>query len=270
MWYRNVGHVSNLVMESPKAVLPRTVEADCDWLGWVFTWASKWRTEGGYLMKENPVRGFERPDGNENPRRPPATQDRYEAVRAVSDRVMMETRWWGKRESQQSYLSEVLDIIHGTGRLITAVCSLTYADLRLNDGPHGSIRWPADTDKMGRETTVPITPHVRGAIDRILQDRPGVGVHPLFPSPNDRTRPIRYELASEWLCKAEKLGRLAKQDGSLWHAYRRGWATSRKHLPDVDVAAAGGWKGAETLRRVYQQPDPDTMLRVVLAPAALG
>ena len=34
---------------------------------------------------------------------------------------------------------------------------------------------------------------------------------------------------------------------SLWHAYRRGWATSRKHLPDVDVAAAGGWKSTETL-----------------------
>jgi hypothetical protein len=29
-------------------------------------------------------------------------------------------------------------------------------------------------------------------------------------------------------------------EGGGWHPFRRGWATSRKYLPDVDVAAAGG------------------------------
>jgi hypothetical protein len=37
-----------------------------------------------------------------------------------------------------------------------------------------------------------------------------------------------------------------------------------KHLPDVDVAAAGGWTNSNTLRQVYQQADQETMLRVVL------
>lgn len=46
-------------------------------------------------------------------------------------------------------------------------------------------------------------------------------------------------------------------EGSSWHAYRRGWATARKHLPDVDIAAAGGWKNAITLKTVYQQADED-------------
>ncbi len=50
----------------------------------------------------------------------------------------------------------------------------------------------------------------------------------------------------------------------LWHAYRRKWATERKHLPDADVAAAGGWANPNTLRLVYQQADQETMLRVVL------
>jgi hypothetical protein len=68
---------------------------------------------------------------------------------------------------------------------------------------------------------------------------------------------------------AEVLAELPKQDGSLWHAFRRGWATSRKHLPDVDVAAAGGWKSTETLRRCYQQPDEASVLRVVLEPVEL-
>ncbi len=68
---------------------------------------------------------------------------------------------------------------------------------------------------------------------------------------------------------AEQQAKLPKQQGSLWHAYRRAWATARKHLPDVDVAAAGGWKSTETLRRCYQQPDADTMLAVVLSGAEL-
>ncbi|NIR01676.1 MAG: hypothetical protein GTN78_16000 [Gemmatimonadales bacterium] len=57
---------------------------------------------------------------------------------------------------------------------------------------------------------------------------------------------------------------MPKHEGSLWHAYRRAWATSRKHLPDADVAAAGGWKATETLRRCYQRPDDETILSVVL------
>ncbi len=56
---------------------------------------------------------------------------------------------------------------------------------------------------------------------------------------------------------------MPKQSGSLWHAYRRGWVTARKHLPDVDVAAAGGWKDVSTLKKCYQQPDLETMLAVV-------
>ncbi len=53
-------------------------------------------------------------------------------------------------------------------------------------------------------------------------------------------------------------------DGSLWHAYRRLWASARKDLPDVDVAQAGGWASLEALKRAYQQPDDATMLRVVM------
>ena len=47
-------------------------------------------------------------------------------------------------------------------------------------------------------------------------------------------------------------------------AYRRKWATERKHHPDVDVAEAGGWKTVETLKSAYQQADAETILRVVL------
>lgn len=58
---------------------------------------------------------------------------------------------------------------------------------------------------------------------------------------------------------------LEPQKGSLWHAYRRKWAAERKHLPDKDVAQAGGWASLESLKKSYQQADEATMLYVVMS-----
>ena len=142
-------------------------------------------------------------------------------------------------------------------------------DLRLDAKPHGAIRWPAATDKQGRETTAPISPKVRTALDRILQDRPGIGAAYAFPAPTNPNEPVTYERVRTWLLEAEELAELPKQNGSLWHAFRRAWATARKSHSVKDVAEAGGWASTETLVRCYQQPDPETMLRVVLDGAEL-
>jgi hypothetical protein len=56
---------------------------------------------------------------------------------------------------------------------------------------------------------------------------------------------------------------LAPLEGSDFHAYRRAWATARKHLPLKDVAETGGWRSTETLLRCYTQADEATMLAVV-------
>ncbi len=247
-----------------RPVGPRTVEGACDWLRWVFNWAVKWRLPSGhYLMRENPVRGFDTPR-EVNPSRPAATQDRFAAIRAVSDEHSMEARWGGSLERCRSHLTELLEIVNGSGRRISAVCQLRFDDLKLSQGPYGSIRWPADTDKMGLETVIPVTPRVRGILDRIIRERPGVGGAPLFPSPADPAQPMTRHLADKWLREGERLAGVKPQKGSLWHAYRRKWATERKHLPDADVAAAGGWKNTVSLKTAYQQADPETILRVVL------
>lgn len=245
---------------------------DVLWLRWTLDWATRWRDrEGRYLMRENPVRGVKVPK-EKNPRRPVATRDRYEKLRAKSDEVMMEVQWAGETEEVRSHLSELLDLAVGTGRRLSALCRLRYADLRLErteTAPYGAIVWRAENDKMGRETVAPIGPEVREALDRVIRERPGVGSAPLFPSPKDRSRPIRGDVARKWLVEGERLAKLKSQDGSLWHAFRRLWATERKHLPAADVARAGGWANAVTLQLVYQQPDPETMLRVVLEHAEL-
>lgn len=204
-----------------------------------------------------------------NPRRPVATQDRYEAIRRVSDRVAMEVRVDGTRRPMRSYFAEILDLVNGTGRRISAVLALRYEDLRLDAGPRGAIRWPADTDKMGKEWVTPISARVRAALERVLRGRPGVGRAYLFPSPRNPAQPVSKDLASAWLERVERLASVPKHDGSLWHAYRRKWATERKHLPDRDVAAAGGWSDLSTLKTAYQQVDAATLYRVVSEPAEL-
>jgi integrase len=88
----------------------------------------------------------------------------------------------------------------------------------------------------------------------------------LFPSPGDPAKPITRHLAAKWLRRAEKLAGVEPLQGSLWHAYRRKWASERKHLPDVDVAAAGGWKTIDTLKHAYQHADTETMFKVVSEP----
>jgi hypothetical protein len=88
----------------------------------------------------------------------------------------------------------------------------------------------------------------------------------VFPHPSRRPQcagPATRHLAAYWLKRAYELSGAPKPDGSLWHAFRRLWATERKGLPVKDVAAAGGWKDAATLINCYQQPDEATLRSVV-------
>jgi hypothetical protein len=128
--------------------------------------------------------------------------------------------------------------------------------LDLSDEGHrgpSKIRWRADTDKLRRTSVVP-APH------------PGVGSVPIFPHPKQRRHPggpVTRHLAAYWLKQAYELSGVPKLDRSLWHAFRRQWASERKNLPVKDVAAARGWKDVTTLINCYQQPDEETMRSVV-------
>ena len=74
---------------------------------------------------------------------------------------------------------------------------------------------------------------------------------------------MNRHLAARWVKRAYELANVEKLEGSLWHAFRRLWATERRHLPLKDVAAAGGWKDMTTLLECYQQPDTETLRQVV-------
>jgi hypothetical protein len=252
--------------ETCTGVRVRSVEADLQWLNSVLRWGTTWPSAKNALLRFNPVKGLPAPR-EKNPVRPVATQNRFEAVREVSDDVRMEIRWRGKREYRRSYLSELLEIVNGTGRRIDAVVSLGEDDLRLDEGVHGKIRWRPDHDKEDTASVVPINESVRKAVIR-ARLRAGTGGY-LFPCRDDPDEPISSELARSWLRKAEKAAGLEPRQRGGFHAYRRKWATERKHLPDANVAEAGGWRDVGSLRKAYQQPDDDTMLQVVSEPREL-
>jgi hypothetical protein len=70
-------------------------------------------------------------------------------------------------------------------------------------------------------------------------------------------------VAARWLVRAKKLAEVSKLTGGIFHPYRRLWASERKHLSDIDVARAGGWKSTKTLA-TYQQSDPAAVLTAVV------
>lgn len=74
---------------------------------------------------------------------------------------------------------------------------------------------------MGVEATVAVGPAVRAALDCILAERAGIGSAPLFPSPEDLSRPLDPQLADCWLLRVEELAGLPDLPGGRWHAFRR-------------------------------------------------
>jgi integrase len=165
----------------------------------------------------------------------------------------------------------LITLADSTGRRLSSVLGLRWDDIDLQ---RGCIRWRAELDKTRRasETPIPKAAVPQLSLQRRLQA--AIGSALLFPHPK-RSRagqPVTRHLAAYWLKRAFELAGIPKPEGSLWHAFRRRWATSRKHLPLVDVAAAGGWRDLTTLLTCYQQPDEETLREVVdyQKPAATG
>lgn len=262
------GHGNTVDPKKRRPVCPGTVNLGLDALTILCNWATRWRVGGRPLLDRSPVWRLPYMD-DANPRRAVWTWDRFTAVLEAAERVEMQVDWHGRRERRPSYLADVLVIAEGTGRRIGAVRQLRYHDLRLSEGQHGKVQWPADTDKTGKSWLTPITPEVRARFLKILRERPGIGSAPLFPSPRNLNVPVTENGVVEWLHKALEIAGLSRVPHDAFHGLRRKWATERKHLPDVDVAKAGGWRSINTMKRAYQHADDAGVLEAVLGPRRL-
>ncbi len=220
----------------------------------------RWGAANGHI-RSNGLEGFKTPM-NRNPRRPVMTVDRYNALLKVEDQVRTKYQWNGARKPTfgPSYLGVLLVLAWNTGRRINAILQLREADFFPDRGPHGSMRWRADADKMKQESIVPLNEEARAAIDKqFALIRPN---DLLFASPMKESKPVSASIARAWLRRAEELAELDHIPGGGWHMLRRGFVTIRKGCSEIDLAALGGWKTPAVMRTIYQQADFDTMVDV--------
>lgn len=253
---RRAGAVTVPDRKLRKKVTDTTVGADIVFLLSVMNWAVRKR-----LLLVNPLRGF-KPPASTAPKRPVATYDRYLIVTA-------ERCAWprGTDDAPFRLFRVFLSLVEATGWRVTALCKLRAEDVDRKadkEAPFGRLRKRAETDKEKVDQWVPLSKDARSALDELAI----LGGY-LFPAPKDPTKPMSRWHARDLLEKYETAAGLAALDGGDFHAYRRKWATERKHLPMADVMAAGGWRDDRSLKQSYMQVDAVTLLAVVTEPRKL-
>jgi integrase len=240
-----------------------TIGADIVFLQTVCNWALRLRRpDGGRLLETNPLHGYPRPKSL-NPKRPVATYDRYLAVRAKADEI-----------DPQQLFGSFLDLVESLGWRVSAICQLRASDIDRTEAtaaPFGRVLKRGAVDKEGVEMWVPLPQEARAAFDVIRERNPAIGDRPVFPSARKGEEGQSWSRfhARTLLERAEKKAELPPLEGGDFHPYRRKWATERKHQPNKDVAAAGGWRDLRSLEQAYQQVDPATLLAVMTDPTKL-
>lgn len=249
---------------------PRSVAQDLAVLRTMILWACKVREpDGSRLLAENPLKGMQLPV-EPSPVRPVATYDRFIAVRTAMKRMAKDatseiarTRW--------VRVELALVLAEAAGRRIGSIRGLRWADI---DFDEPSITWRKEFDKRRREQKILIPTELADELRSFRAQLEAFGDGWLFPletkdGPWDRKVFDRLLREAEKAAKTDDGKPLERLRGALWHAYRRKWATERKHLPAVDVMAAGGWKSRQTMETCYQQATDAGVLEVMASPVKL-
>jgi integrase len=224
-----------------------TIQRDLAMFKAALNWACQKYERGQPLLQRHVLEKFRIP-AEKDPKRPVIDELTIKALLSVAQDV-------------HPFLQTMIVLAWRTGRRLSSILSLRWEDV---DFENGTIRWRAEHDKIRQTWVVPMHREVRAELIQLRKRYPGIGPSLLFPHPQRRRHhrgPVTRHLAAWWLKEAFRRGGLEKPAGSLWHTFRRVWATERKDLPLKDVAAVGGWRDTSTLLR-YQQPDEVTMRKV--------
>jgi integrase len=231
------------------AVRTNAIQRELTILKAALNWARGVHDAGKPILEHHPLEAFRIPS-ERDPKRPVITDTTVAALLSVADEV-------------RPYLRTLIILARNTGRRLSAALTLRWDDI---DFTAERIRWRAEHDKLRTTWLVPVAADTLAELVRFRTLYPGVGEARVFPHSigcRHRGGAVTRHIAAYWLKRAYELSGAPKLDGSLWHAFRRLWATERKALPVKDVAAAGGWKDVTTLINCYQQPDEDTLRTVV-------
>jgi integrase len=229
-----------------RKVRTRSIQRDLVFLKSVFGWALGVYENGSFLWDRNPLAGFRIPREND-PKRPVIPAETFSTLLGVSSEV-------------NARLHLLLVLMESTGRRLGSVLGLRWDDLNFETR---EIRWRAELDKRRKTWVTPMTAVAKEALLAERKNNPGIGAGHVFPSRKDPSRAITSHLASYWLKRAFEIAKVEKPAGTLWHGFRRKWATERRHFPLKDVATAGGWTDVQTMITCYQRPDAEMMRAVV-------
>jgi integrase len=186
------------------------------------------------LLDHNPLAGVRRVR-EINPKRPVATWERFQKTRVALHRLQVGAESEDER-TRWIRMELALVLAEATGRRLGSIRQLRWEDV---DFQRGTVRWRADADKKGREWVVPVPAKLLNEIKQFRRRLGAVGGW-LFAAEQNPAQPTDRHLFDKWLAFAERVAKLPKLEGGLWHPYRRKWATERKGHSLKDVAAAGG------------------------------
>ncbi|HEX8851009.1 MAG TPA: tyrosine-type recombinase/integrase, partial [Gemmatimonadaceae bacterium] len=197
-------------------------------------------------LERNPLRGLALPR-EESPRRPVLGHEQYEALRAITSEV-------------SPLFALALVLAHETGHRIGSIRQLRWSDV---DTQAATVRWRAETDKIGAEHVTPLTAPAAEALDRQRRSAPAIGDAWVFPAPGDGGQPCSRHLLRDWWERAAVRVGLPAGERFGYHSLRRQFASELKETPLADLAYLGGWKDPQTILKCYQRPDADTMRRAL-------
>lgn len=263
---RREGGISYTVLDrhgkpDPRLTPPsgqRSAHADLVALRTMLRWAcTVYHPTAGRWLDHNPLQGLQF-EHERNPKRPVATEERYQKTRHAIDRLIARA---GSEQERAKWLRLGLALVLAvaTGRRRGSIAGLKWQDF---DFVENRITWRAEHDKKGVESVRPMPAR---AMEELRSSRADLGSMGglLFPMRRNPQRQIPEEMLSQWLETAEKEAALPKLSGGVWHPYRRMWASARMHFPIKAVAEAGGWSDVTTLMKCYQQSDEATLLEVM-------
>lgn len=234
-----------------RAVGATALHQDIKLLKSMMKWATGVYNNGRPLLDRNPLTGFAIPK-TRNPIRPMIEEETVEKLRAVAGRV-------------SPLMPLLITLMDSTGRRLSSVLGLRWDDF---DFEKRTITWRAELDKKRRTWIVPMPKQAEVALLEYRAEHPAIGSALVLPMMSDPTKAVTRHLASDWMQRAYRYAGLKRPKGSLWHAFRRRWATLRKDYPLRDLAAAGGWEDLPTAL-MYQHPDQETLRRVIDHPKQL-
>lgn len=217
-----------------KDVTDRTVGRDLEWLrGCV----NRGIDSPTLRIRYNPLGTIKIPN-TPMPKRPVATVERWEALRAQPD------------SGSQGLFGGFLDLLRALGWRVRALCEIRLEDINT---AAWRIRKQGMVDKEGHDVWVPVSESLKPKLEALLKARHALKVESpyLFPMVHRASDPWRIDYVRARLETAEKTAGLKPLDGGDFHPYRRLWARSLKDQPTVNVAAAGAWKTSKMVE-LYQ------------------